>query len=101
MNSRRLTGWPLKQRVLPYHAVGCIVHHGKFWLPMSASLIGRLGASAFRLFTTTVATSLAGSCFSPESAHRLFHHGIRGRGGTIFRATLPGGRSKRTHELTS
>jgi Prolyl oligopeptidase, N-terminal beta-propeller domain len=30
-----------------------------------------------------------------------FHHGIRGRGGTIFRATLPGGRSKRTHELTS
>src|SRR5262245_3763477 len=23
-------------RVLPYHAVGCIVHHGKFWLPMSA-----------------------------------------------------------------
>jgi len=36
MNSRRLTGWPLKQRVLPYHAAGCIVHHGKFWLPMSA-----------------------------------------------------------------
>src|SRR6516162_9597485 len=69
--------------------------------PMSASLIGRLGSSAFRLFTTTVATSLAGSCFSPESAHRPFHHGIRGRGGTIFRATLPGGRSKRTHELTS
>jgi len=26
----------LKQRVLPYHAVGRIVHHGKFWLPMSA-----------------------------------------------------------------
>src|SRR5262249_33624418 len=36
MNSRRLTGPPLKQRVLPYHAVGCIVHHGKFWQPMSA-----------------------------------------------------------------
>jgi hypothetical protein len=36
MNSRRLTGWPLKQRVLPYHAVGYIVHHGKFRLPMSA-----------------------------------------------------------------
>jgi len=35
MNSRRLTGWPLKQ-VLPYHAVGRIVHDGKFWLPMSA-----------------------------------------------------------------
>jgi len=25
MNSRRLTGRPFKQRVLPYHAVGCIV----------------------------------------------------------------------------
>jgi len=36
MNSRRLTGWPLKQRVLPYHAAGGIVHHGKFGLPMSA-----------------------------------------------------------------
>jgi hypothetical protein len=36
MNLRRLTGWPLKQRGLPYHAVGCIVHHGKFWPPMSA-----------------------------------------------------------------
>jgi len=36
MNLRRLTGWPLKQRLLPYHAVGGIVHHSKFWLPMSA-----------------------------------------------------------------
>src|SRR5262249_48084263 len=36
MNSRRLTDRPLKQRVLPYHAVGCIVHDRKFWLPMSA-----------------------------------------------------------------
>ena len=36
MNSRRLTDWPRKQSVLPYHAVGRIVHHGKFWLPMSA-----------------------------------------------------------------
>src|SRR6516165_514391 len=36
MNSRRLTGRPLNQRVLPYHAVGYIVHHGKFWVPMSA-----------------------------------------------------------------
>ena len=33
-----------------------------------ASLIGRLGSSAFRLSTTTVSTSLAGSCFSSESA---------------------------------
>src|SRR6476619_179818 len=56
---------------------------------MSASLIGRLGSSAFRPSTTTVSTSLAGSCFSSESAPRPFHHGIRGRGGTIFRAALP------------
>jgi len=27
--------------------------------------------------------SLAGSCFSTDSAHRPFHHGIRRRGGTI------------------
>jgi len=36
MNSRRLTGRALKQTALPYHAEGCIVHHGKFWLPTSA-----------------------------------------------------------------
>src|SRR5258708_20182748 len=35
---------------------------------MSASLIGRLGSSAFRPSTTTVSMSLAGSCFSSESA---------------------------------
>jgi len=35
-----------------------------------ASLIGRLGSSAFRLSTTTVSMSLAGSCFSSESAPR-------------------------------
>jgi hypothetical protein len=58
-------------------------------LTMSASLIGRLRSSAFRLSTITVLMSLAGSCFSTESAHRPFHHGIRGRGGTIFRAALP------------
>src|SRR5216684_2619906 len=57
--------------------------------PMSASLIGRLGSSAFRLSTTTVSMSLAGSCFSSESAPRPFHHGIRRRGGTIFGAALP------------
>src|SRR3974390_995213 len=46
--------------------------------------------------------SLAGSCFSPESAPRPFHHGIRGQGGTIFGAALPRvlGRSKQTCELT-
>src|SRR5215467_6102122 len=55
----------------------------------SASLIGRLGSSAFRLPTTTASMSLTGSCFSSESAPRPFHHGIRRRGGTIFRAALP------------
>src|SRR5512132_701733 len=56
---------------------------------MSASLIGHSGSSALRLSTTTVSMSLTGSCFSSESAPRPFHHGIRGRGGTIFTAALP------------
>src|SRR5256884_2345727 len=68
---------------------------------MSASLIGRLGSSAFRLSTTAVSMSLTGSCFSSESAPRPFHHGIRRRGGTIFSALPLDGRSKRTCELTS
>jgi hypothetical protein len=55
----------------------------------SASLIGRSGSSAFRLSTTPVSMSLTGSCFSSDSAPRPFHHGIRRRGGTIFRAALP------------
>src|SRR6266852_5936443 len=55
----------------------------------SASLIGRLGSSAFRLSAITVTMSLAGSCFSSESAPGPFHHGIRRRGGTIFTAALP------------
>src|SRR5262245_31293647 len=54
-----------------------------------ASLIGRLGSSTFRLSTTAVSMSLAGSCFSSESAPGPFHHGIRRRGGTIFGAALP------------
>src|SRR6202045_2508872 len=54
-----------------------------------SSLIGRLGSSAFRLSTTTVSMSLAGSCFSSESAPGPFHHGIRRRGGTVFWAALP------------
>src|SRR6476620_9613207 len=37
---------------------------------MSASLIGPSGSSAFRLSTTIVSMSLAGSCFSSESAPR-------------------------------
>ena len=56
---------------------------------MSASLIGRLGSSTFRLSTITVSTSLASTPFSSETAHRPFDHGIRGRGGAIFGAALP------------
>src|SRR5580698_7954825 len=72
---------------------------------MPASLIGRLGSSAFRPPTTTMSMSLAGSCFSSESAPRPFHHGIRGRGGTIFwSALLSEGRqvqeTERTHFST-
>src|SRR5271156_1298659 len=45
--------------------------------------------STFGLSTTAVSMSLTGSRFSSESAPRPFHHGIRGRGGTIFWAALP------------
>ena len=55
---------------------------------MSASLIGRLGSSTFRLSTIAVSMSHARSRFSSESAPGPFHHGIRGRGGTINRAAL-------------
>jgi hypothetical protein len=70
---------------------------------MSASLIGHLGSSAFRLSTTTVSMSLTGSCFSSESAPRPFHHGIRGRVEQSFGRPYrqSNGRSKRTCELTS
>ncbi len=50
---------------------------------ISASLIGPSGSSTFRLSINAVSMSLAGSCFSSESAPGPFHHGIRGRGGTI------------------
>ena len=42
--------------------------HSRHCNNLSASLIGRLGSSAFRLSTTTVSMSLTGSCFSSESA---------------------------------
>jgi len=48
---------------------------------MSASLIGRLRSSTFRLSATAVSMSLTDSCFSSESALGPFHHGIRGRAG--------------------
>ena len=58
-------------------------------LHMSASLIGRFGSSVFRRSTALVSMSLTGSCFSSESALRPFQHGVRERGGTIFRSALP------------
>ena len=61
-----------------------------------------VGVKRFLAVSDWGAMSLAGSCFSPESAPRPFHHGIREQGGTIFWAALPvvAGRSKRTCELT-
>jgi hypothetical protein len=38
----------------------------------------------FQTLHDTGSMSLAGSCFSTDSALRPFHHGIRRRGGTIF-----------------
>src|SRR6516164_6903706 len=75
---------------------------GRVLLAMSASLIGRFGSSAFRRSTNAVLMSLAGSCFSADSAPGPFHYGIRGRGGTIYCTVLPSdGRqvqaTKRTH----
>ena len=56
-----------------------------------------------RLSTAAMSMSPTGSRFSSESAPRPFHHGIRGRGGTIFGRPCrqTNGRSKRTCELTS
>ena len=78
-----------------------VIHVGS---GLSASLVGRLESSAFRLSTTAVSMSLAGSCFSSESAPRPFHHGISktrwnnlNRG--LARQSTAG--SKRTRELTS
>jgi len=88
------------------HAVRCrlmaLSGHSRHRNILSASLIGRLGSSTFRLSTTTVSMSLTGSCFSSESAPRPFHHGIRRRGGTIYWAALPSDErqvqaDKRTH----
>ena len=70
---------------------------------MSASLIGPSGSSTFRLSINAVSMSLAGSCFSSESAPGPFHHGIRGRGEQSFGRPCRqcDGRSKQTYELTS
>ena len=42
------------------------------------------GVKRFQTLHDAGLMSLAGSCFSTESALRPFHHGIRRRGGTIF-----------------
>src|SRR3974390_510366 len=42
--------------------------HFAVLLNLVASLIGRFGSSAFRLSTSAVSMSLAGSCFSSDSA---------------------------------
>jgi hypothetical protein len=70
---------------------------------MSASLIGRLRSSAFRLSTTAVDVARGLVLLSPESAPGPFHHGIRGRGEAISAAALreTNDRSKRICELTS
>ena len=70
--------------------------------PMSASLIGHLGSSTFRLATMPVSMSLTGSCFSSKSAPRPFHDGDSR---TKVEQSLPRpcrqtkGRFKRTYEL--
>jgi hypothetical protein len=70
---------------------------------MSASLIGSLGSSAFRLSTAAMLTSLAGSCFSTESAHRaLPSWDPKTRWNNLWGdLAAVVGRSKQTCELTS
>ena len=70
---------------------------------MSASLIGRLGSSAFRLSTTAVSMSLTGSCFSPESAQGPSTMGSEDEVEQSFGRPCRqlNGRSKQTYELTS
>ena len=79
--------------------------HGAF-RPRSMSVFGRLsnrpfGVKHFQAIHRRM--SLAGSCFSSESAARPFHHGVRGQGGTICRAALSSDkrRIQATGELTS
>ena len=86
-------GWPfaLPSRSIPRQA-------------MSASLIGRLGSSTFRLSTTTVSMSLTGSCFSSEFGTRALpswdlEDEVEQSFGRPCRQS--NGRSKRTYELTS
>ena len=70
---------------------------------MSASLIGRLGSSTFRLSTTAVSMSLTGSRFSSESALGPSIMGFEDEVEQSMRRPYRqiDGRSKRTCELTS
>src|SRR5258708_3387938 len=68
----------------------------------SASLIGRLGSSTFRLSTTAVSMSLTGSRFSSESAPRPFMGSQDEAEQSLPRPCRQyDGRSTRTHELAS
>ena len=49
----------------------------------------------------SVPTSLAGSRFSPESALRPFHHGVRERGGTIYWSALLANRQQVQADIRS
>jgi hypothetical protein len=70
---------------------------------MSASLIGPSGSSTFRLSINAVSMSLAGSCFSSESALSPSIMGFEDEAEQSFgRPCRQGdGGSKRTYELTS
>ena len=82
-------GLPLASVPLAGYSTTAELRSNALKIAMSASLIGRLGSSTFRLSAAAVSMSLTGSCFSSESALGPFHHGIRGRGGTIFWSALP------------
>jgi hypothetical protein len=70
---------------------------------MSASLIGRSGSSAFRLSTSTVSISLAGSRFSSESAlgPSIMGYEDEAEQSLPRPCRLTDSRSKRTCELAS
>jgi hypothetical protein len=70
---------------------------------MSASLIGRSGSSTFRPSTTTVSMSLAGSCFSSESAPGPSIMGFEDEAEQSLGRPChqSNGRTKQTCELTS
>src|SRR5262245_5163627 len=60
-----------------------------------------VGVKHFQAIHTAASMSLAGSRFSTDSAQRPFHHGIRGRGGTIFQAALSLNERQVQADLTS